>query len=72
MSENAKRNRAEHNKAEQGTTDPTRIKHKYSRINLDYATRLDTWRPAVSGREAAGMQRTTLLASRPLDRICWG
>jgi hypothetical protein len=78
MTENAERDRAEHNKTERGNTDPTRIKHNYGRINHDYAARLATWpvaddgpiymvnlmkyhevakyeddsRPAVSGREA--------------------
>lgn len=66
------------NQLSDNSADPTRIKHKYGRINLDYATRLATWpadadgpiymvnlmkyhevakyeddsQPAVSGREA--------------------
>lgn len=78
MSESAERNRAVRNEAERGAADPPRIKHKYGRINLDYAARLATWpiaddgpiymvnlmkyhevakyednsRPSVSGREA--------------------
>ena len=78
MSENSERDRVERSTTERDITDPTRIKHKYGRINLDYAARLAAWpttddgpiymvnlmkyheiaryndnsRPAVSGREA--------------------